>query len=194
MKLFASILSAVVLFATPVFAGGHIVWNADREQSVVAFGSIKKNTVGEVHQFTNVSGTVKEQGAMTITIDLSSVQTNIDIRNERMIKHVFQEGKATATITGQIDMDEVNGLQVGDTMIVELEAELAFAGSKNDIEANMLIARLADNKVLVTTADFIMISTEDLGIDAGIDMLMKLAKLPGITRTVPVSVRAIFTK
>ena len=58
----------------------------------------------------------------------------------------------------------------------------------------MLVARLSENSVLVTTADFIMLSTEDLGINAGIDKLMTLAKLPGITRVTPVSVRMVFNK
>ena len=195
MKSLLALAGALTIaFISPVFAGGHIIWNAVPEQSRVAFGSVKKDTVGEVHHFNNVSGIVKEKGEMAITIDLSSVATNIDIRNERMGKFVFQENKATAVITGQIDMDEVNDMAVGDTKVVEIEAKLTFAGIENEIEANMLVARLSENKVLVTTEDFIMLSTEDLGIDAGIDKLMELAKLPGITRVTPVAIRMVFKK
>ena len=187
-------IGALFMVATPVWAGGHITWTADPTQSRVAFGSVKKDTVGEVHHFNTLSGTVKEKGAMTLTIDLASLQTNIDIRNERMQKHVFQEGKATATITGEIDMEELNSMAVGDTRVIEIEATLNFLGAENEVEANMLVARLGENKVLVTTEDFIMVSTEDLGIDPGVDMLQKLAKLSGITRVTPVAVRAVFTK
>ena len=58
----------------------------------------------------------------------------------------------------------------------------------------MLVAPLSPNRVLVTTSDFIFVSTADLGIDEGVDMLMSLAKLPGITRTTPISVRMVFEK
>jgi len=195
MKLMKSLVCAAALMtATPVFAGGHITWNSIQEQSRIAFGSIKSNSTGEVHHFNNVTGVVKEKGDMVITIDLASLNTNIDIRNERITKHVFQDGKATAVITGQLDMDEVNGLKPGETKIVEVEVNLAFAGVENDIEANMLVARLSENRVLVTTEDFIMVSTEDLEIDAGIDQLMNLAKLPGITRVTPIAVRMVFEK
>jgi len=147
-----------------------------------------------VHHFTKVNGTVSDAGALNINIDLSSVQTNIDIRNERMTEHVFQSGKATATLSGEIDMSEVNGMKVGETKIMEIEATLSFVGVENDVDANMLVARLSENRVLVTTADFVMLSTEDLEIDPGINKLMELAKLPGITRVTPVSARMVFEK
>jgi len=195
MKLLSSLaVAAALMVATPATAGGHITWNSVDAESRVAFGSVKKNSVGEVHHFNKVSGMVKEKGEMAITIDLSSVATNIDIRDERMAKHVFQDGKATAVITGNIDMEEVDSMKPGETKVIEIEANLAFAGVDSEIEAEMLVARLSEDRVLVSTADFIMLSTEDLGITAGVDMLKKLAKLPGITRVTPVAIRMVFQK
>ena len=177
-----------------VFAGGHAKWSAVEDQSRIAFGSIKKDTVGEVHHFEGVTGTVGEDGKLTLAVDLGSVETNIDIRNERMLEHVFQGGKAKAMVSGEIDLDEVKDLKPGDTSIIDFEGVLAFAGINVDVEAEMLVARLAENRVLVSTADFIMVSTEDLGIDPGVNKLMELAKLPGITRDTPVAVRVVFEK
>lgn len=195
MKLFASVAVAASLLITgSVFAGGHAKWTAVEDQSRIAFGSIKKDTVGEVHHFEGVTGTVGEDGKLTLAVDLASVETNIDIRNERMLEHVFQAGKATAMVSGEIDLEEVKDLKPGDTSIVDFEGVLAFAGVNIDVEAEMLVARLAENRVLVSTADFIMVSTEDLGIDAGVSKLMELAKLPGITRVTPVAVRIVFEK
>lgn len=195
MKILSGLaFAAALMTATVASAGGHITWKSVDSESRVAFGSVKKNVAGEVHHFEKVTGVVKEKGDMVITIDLGSVQTNIDIRNERMAEHVFQKGKATAAITGVIDMSEVNALKPGETKVIEIEAKLTFAGVENEIDAEMLVARLSEDRVLVTTADFIMLSTEDLGIDAGVDKLMKLAKLPGITRVTPVAIRMVFQK
>ena len=185
---------ASLLMTGSVFAGGHAKWTAVEDQSRIAFGSIKKDTVGEVHHFEGVTGTVGEDGKLTLAVDLASVETNIDIRNERMMEHVFQGGKAKAMVSGEIDLDDVKDLKPGDTSILDFEGVLTFAGVSVDVEAEMLVARLAENRVLVSTADFIMISTEDLGIDAGINKLMELAKLPGITRVTPVAVRVVFEK
>ena len=195
MKLFASVAVAASLLMTgSVFAGGHAKWTAVEDQSRIAFGSIKKDTVGEVHHFEGITGTVGEDGKLTLAVDLASVETNIDIRNERMLEHVFQGGKAKAMVSGEIDLDEVKDLKPGDTSIIDFEGVLAFAGVNVDVEAEMLVARLAENRVLVSTADFIMVSTEDLGIDPGVNKLMELAKLPGITRVTPVAVRVVFEK
>ncbi|MEL6504557.1 MAG: YceI family protein [Pseudomonadota bacterium] len=195
MKILSGLaLAATLILGTPALAGGHIVWKSVDNESQIAFGSIKSNETGEVHHFNKVSGVVKEKGEMALTIELGSVETYIDIRNERMTEHVLKGDKPTATITGTIDMEEVNGLKPGETKLLEIEAQLSFAGIDNDIDANMLVARLSEDRVLVTTADFIMVSTEDLGINSGIDTLMKLAQLPSITRVTPVSVRMVFEK
>ncbi len=47
---------------------------------------------------------------------------------------------------------------------------------------------------MVSTKDMVFISTEDAGVSAGVDKLMELAQLPGITRTVPVTARLMFTQ
>jgi hypothetical protein len=194
MKRFAFAAALSTVLALPALAGGHANWTAVDGFSQVAFGSVKNDDNGEVHHFNGVTGSVTESGELTVSVDVTSVETYIDIRNERMVEHVFDKGAATATLTGQIDMEALNGMAVGETKIMEIEGTLAFAGAENKVYPNMLIARLAEDRVLVTTADFLMISTADLGITAGIDTLMELAGLDGITRVTPVSIRMIFEK
>ncbi|WP_300057634.1 YceI family protein [uncultured Roseobacter sp.] len=185
---------ALALCASAAPAGGHANWTSVDADSRVAFGSIKLDTVGEIHHFNGVSGTVSEAGALTVSIDLSSVETYIDIRNDRMMEHVFQAGTASAVLTGEIDMAAVTDLAVGATTVMGVEGTLAFAGVETDVETDMLVARLGEDRVLVSTADFIMLSTDDLGIDTGVDTLMELASLPGITRVSPVAIRMVFEK
>lgn len=194
MKYLTSLLcGAALMMAAPAFAGD-TVWKSVAEQSRVAFGSIKNEANGEVHRFSDVSGTVKNTGELVMSIDLASVETNIDIRNERMVEHVFQKGAATAKITGELDMEEFNDLKAGETKNVEIQATLTFAGIENDLDVEVLVARLSDNRVLVTTSDFIMLSTEDLGIEDGLNILKQLASLSGITRVTPVAVTMVFEK
>ena len=191
MTLLKTLTCAAALTASTALAAGAETWTST--EGSVAFGSIKKDTVGEIHHFTNVSGEVTSDGSLTITIDLASAETNIDIRNERMQEHVFA-GMAEAVFSGSVDMSEVDGLAVGDTTLAYVEGDLSFGGIEAFVDADMLVARLAENRVLVTTADFIMVSTEDLGINAGVDKLMELASLPGITRVTPISIRMILEK
>jgi hypothetical protein len=190
----ATVATLMTTLANFAYAGGHANWASVPDQSSVGFGSIKKDTVGEVHHFEDVSGTVSEAGELAVSINLGSVETYIDIRNERMIEHVFQAADAKATLAGEVDMDEFNDLAVGETTLTDFEGVLSLGGLEADIEAELLVARLTEDRVLVTTANMIMLSTADLGFDAGIDTLMQLAKLPGITRVTPVTVRMVFEK
>ena len=187
-KLMKVAFAAVLAMGTSVAAES---WTLDASTSKIAFGSVKKDSVGEVHSFESLTGTVGADGSVAVEIDLSSAQTNIDIRNERMIEHVFKKAKA-ANLNASIDMDELKALSVGATTLIDVEGVLSFLGANIDIEAEMFVARLSDTQVLVTTNDLIWLSTEDAGITAGIDKLMELAELPGITRTAPVTMRLIF--
>lgn len=184
---------AAVAFATAVFADGHAAqsWTLDGDASHIAFGSIKDDTVGEVHSFETLSGTVLTDGSATVEIALGSVETNIDIRNERMIEHVFKAAPS-ATLNAKIDMNEVAGLAVGKTAAIDLEGVLSFLGADVDIESVMFVVRLSETSVMVTTNDMLFLSAEDIGIDVGVTKLMELADLPGITRTSPVTLRLIF--
>ena len=181
-------LSAAILFSGSAFAD---TWTLDGDNSRLAFGSVKKDKIGEVHNFEKLSGSVAADGSVTVEIDLTSVQTNIDIRNERMNEHVFG-GKATALLTAQIDMAEMKALAVGGMSTIDIEGALGFLGQSVDIETEMFAIRVSETQVVVTTNDMLFVSAEDLGISAGIDKLMALAKLPGITRTSPVTVRMVF--
>lgn len=166
-------------------------WTLDPGLSNVTFASIKNNYTGENHSFGDVSGTVSETGVVNISLGLASVETNIDIRNERMIEHVFNAA-TKATVTAQIDMAELNDLAVGESTIIETYGDLAMIGAETELEAKLFVMRLSESKVMVTTDGMIMLSTEDTGVDAGIDVLQELAGLDSITRVSPVTMRLMF--
>ena len=179
---------AICLTATSVAAES---WIMDGDASVVGFGSVKKDTIGEAHTISGVSGTVTADGTVNVTLDLTSVQTNIDIRNERIGEHVFAS-ETTAMLTATVDMAALEALNVGEHMVTEVEGDLTLLGNAIPVYLDMFIMRTADGQVLATSNSMLFVSTEEAGIDAGIDMLMQLADLPGITRTFPVTMRFLF--
>lgn len=181
---------AVCLSAGAALADG---WTLDPGMSDVSFGSIKNDYVGETHHFGKVGGTVADDGTVTLTVDLTSVQTNIDIRNERMVQYVFTDAP-TATITARIDMAEVQTLEIGEAMNVDSTGTLSLMGTDTDLDASFFVLRLRDDRLLVTTNGTIMLSTEDAGIDAGIDKLQELAGLDSIARVSPITLRLVFDR
>ncbi|MEM6896029.1 MAG: YceI family protein, partial [Pseudomonadota bacterium] len=163
----------------------------DGANSKVGFGSVKSDFIGEAHSFSGLSGTVSEDGTVDITLDLATLETNIDIRNERMQEHVFKMAP-DAKLMAEVDMEAMENLEVGGTMMSVVEGTLMFLGQEVFVDLPVVAARLSDEQVLIMSDGVTYLSTEELGVDAGVDVLMDLAGLERIDRAVPVTVRFMF--
>ena len=172
----------------------HSSWNLVSEQSKVAYGSIKKNSVGEVNHFTALSGQLSAAGEVKVTIDLNSVETHIGIRNQRMVKHVFGGDTGKAVLSTTIKPAFLDSLLPGEPKSIGVAGKLNYLGTVIDINTTMLVVKLSNSRIMAVTDEMIMVKTADLGVEPAIDKLMELAALSGITRVVPVTVRLVFDK
>ena len=178
--MFKSIAATACLLAMSATTALAEDWTLNGNNSVISFGSIKNNYNGEAHTFSDLSGSVSADGTATVEIGLASVQTNIDIRNERMIEHVFQKA-ATATLNATVDMAAFEGLAVGESTVTEIEGDVSLLGTETPVYMDVFVMRLDEENVMVSTQSMMFVSTEDLGVDAAIDILQDLASLDGIT-------------
>lgn len=190
-KIYQLALPALLLCLASLDAWSAHSWQLNAEASKIAYGSIKQEKIGEVNHFKSIDGQISSSGDVRININLASVETNIGIRNERLLKHVFKD-QLTATLTATINMRAVEALPVGGSTTLAVSGVLTFSEKQVPITTDFFIARLGKEKLLATTNSMIMLSTEALGVNKGIDTLMGLAKLQSITRVVPVSVRLVF--
>ncbi|MEM7439283.1 MAG: YceI family protein [Pseudomonadota bacterium] len=183
----------VTTLALSTFAlGAHAeTWTFDSSNSRISFGSVKQGDIGESHGLSGIKGTVSADGAVTATIDLSTVDTDIDVRNERMIKHVFKNAP-DAKLTATLDMDALKAMAPGDTTTILVEGALEFLGEEIPLDVDMFVMRATGDKVVAVSDGMVYLSTEELGINAGIDMLKEIAGLDSITRATPVSIRFVF--
>lgn len=183
-------LTTALLAATMPFAAFAGDWTLDGEASKLVFGSIKKDKVGESHNFSGLSGGVAD-GVANVSVDLASLETWIDIRNERMAEYVFK-GMDPATLTAPIDVAALEALAPGESKVMDIDATLALGPVTADVEASVFALRVSETRAMITTDEIVWISTEELGVDAGVDKLMELAELSSITRAVPVTFRLAF--
>ena len=157
--------------------------------------SVKQGTTGEVHYFTEAQGAVSNQGTVSLSIDTTSVETGIDVRNERMVDYLFQSAVfPTATLSMKIDMEQLSEMEVGETRQVFVTGSLSLVGQSGDVEAELLVSRIADDKVLVATLQPVVVQAETFDLIAGIDTLRELAELSSISAAVPVSAVLVFVK
>lgn len=170
-------------------------WTLEPMASHLSFASVKEGDIGEVNHFTSLEGAISEDGAATVTVDLASVETWIDIRNERMREFLFKVDRfPTATITAKLDLDALADLPVGATTALDLPVTLTLNGEESGVDTSVTVARLGEDKVMVVSREIVMIDASLYGYEDGIRKLMELAGLSSISAAVPVSFVLVFTQ
>lgn len=169
-------------------------WQLASDQSNVGFVSVKAGDVGEAHSFKTLEGSVAPDGAVNIGIDLASVETGVDIRNQRMRDMLFEvTGFPKATLSAKIDPAAVSALKPGERKALAVPVTLDLHGTTNTIEARLMVTRLAGNSMLVETASPLIIDAGAVGLGAGVEKLRAVANLPAISAAVPVTASLVFT-
>ena len=162
-------------------------WVVD-EASRIGFVSIKNNVVGENNAFERVSGRISGAGAVAVNIDLTSVETGVGIRNERLQKMLFNVASfPKATVSAQLTQDQLNALESGGNAAASVAVAVTLHGNTVSKMADLTAARTGDT-VRVTTTQPIVISASEFGLEAGVAALQSIAGLNAISRSIPVTV------
>ncbi|MEM9669602.1 MAG: YceI family protein [Pseudomonadota bacterium] len=197
----AAALSACIESAPPTEAPPPVEaeltgpWTLNPEASALTYLSIKSNNIAEVNTFGELSGSVSEDGAASISINLNSVNTNVDIRNERM-RNVFFETETypAATVTTDIDMAQFTDIDIGDSVAVPLRFDISLHGATRAYDFDAEVTRLGANKVLVDSDAPLILYPEDFDLIDGLAQLQALAGIDAITPIVPVNVSFVFER
>lgn len=162
-------------------------WTLNMENSNLSYGSIKKNSIGESNHFQHLEGRITEQGEITLMIDLSSVETWVDIRNSRMKEFLFQTiDFPVATLRGQVDMEKFNHLKVGQQHSFDMSFDFDLHGQTQTIDTELVILRLSEKTVTVLPNGIIFLDVEKFNLLSGLKKLQELAKLTSISSSVPI--------
>ncbi|ABC27161.1 conserved hypothetical protein [Hahella chejuensis KCTC 2396] len=183
------LLAGLCCISSSVFAN----WQLNNEESKLSFISIKATDVAEVHHFGQLSGSINDAGEAILEIDLNSVATNIDIRNERMKKELFQTGQfPKATYSVKLDPELLKKAAPGASIVTSLDGSLELHDVKKEVKAEVVINRVSDKQVVVSTLQPLVINAADFALKDGVMKLKDIAKLPSISISVPVTFNLTF--
>lgn len=170
-------------------------WALDAAGSRLTYVSIKAGEVAEDNRFEKLAGTVAADGTATLDINLASVNTGVDIRNERMRDIFFEVAdNPKAVVTTKLDPKVFAGLAVGKSIIRPLTATVALKGATSEVATEVLVTRVAADRVTVVPTAPVIISTDMFGLTDELGELRALAQLPSITPAVPVTFVLAFTR
>ena len=172
-------------------------WKLDTTASTVSFVSVKNASVVESHYFTSVDGRASktDQGALNVEvrIDLTSVETLIPIRNDRMLAMLFETASfPRAVISARIPVDSISSTPVGGSKSMTISAQLDLHGSKVNMEIPLTVVKVAPDSFYVTSQKAVVINASQFSLAAGIEALREVAGLKSITMAVPVSFGLLF--
>lgn len=172
----------------------HADWVLNNEKTSVNFISIKKSSAGEIHKFNSVTGSLNGNKAR-ISIDLSSVDTNIPIRNDRMKTMLFEVANfSSADITTTIDQSRLKNMKDGGSYQKEMKLQLSLHGKTKELSSLVQVTKLSDNRILVYSIHPVIINAADYNLTDGIEALRKVAKLSAISAAIPVTFNLVFNK
>lgn len=182
---------ALLLFSTDSFSE----WNLDNEESKFNFLSIKASDIAEIHTFKKLNGTVKENGEAEIVIDLTSLETLIPIRNERINKLLF-ETEIFQKVTFKLDVNLASILLIkeGESSNLNYRGVLDFKGKKFSIPVHLSVTRLNKSSFLVSSFKPVLLNTDRLGLSNGMESLRVIAGLSNISKSVPITFSLTFRK
>ncbi|WP_017664335.1 YceI family protein [Porphyrobacter sp. AAP82] len=170
-------------------------WTLDPATSRLAYVSIKAGEVAENNRFDTLSGSVAADGTASLGIDLASVSTGAEIRDERMREVFFAVAEnPAATVTAKLDPARFAGLAVGQSVLRPLKAEVTIKGASAEVETEVLVTRTAEDRVLVVSAAPVIVSTDMFGLTDELGELRAMAQLPSITPAVPVTFTLAFRR
>ena len=168
-------------------APAHADWMV-QDTSQIGFVSIKNNSIGENNVFQRVSGSISEAGMVAVAIDLTSVETGVGIRNERLQTMLFDVASfPSATVKATLTPAQVMALRGGGTVTESVALDVSLYGTTVSKTAELLVSVL-DDDVRVTSTQPIMITAQDFGLESGVAALQKIAGLSAISRSIPITV------
>lgn len=170
-------------------------WTLDPASSHLSYVSLKAGEIAEANRFDRLSGTVAADGTARIEIALASVNTGVGVRDERMREIFFQVAEyPTAVVTAALDPATFAGIDVGQVTVRPLAATLALKGMEAPIETEVQVARVSEDRVLVTPTRPVIITTDMFGLTDELGELRALAQLPSISPAVPVTFSLAFRR
>jgi len=175
---------ALALAAGPAIAG----WTMDPARSHLSFVSIKAKDVGEVNTFKEMTGTITDDGQVTVSMFLDSVETLIPIRNERMREFLFETTNyKDATLTAKVEPASIAEMQPGQIQQITAEGNLSLHGETQPMIISMQAAKLDDGAVMVAGTKPLIVDAAKFGLSDGVEKLREIAGLASISHAVPVT-------
>jgi polyisoprenoid-binding protein YceI len=168
-------------------------WAIDPAQSSLNFVTTKAGQagvagIGEVQSFKRFTGGMDASGQVKLMIDLVSIDTGVEIRDDRM-RNMLWNVKATpqATFSAKLAADQMLMIAGAASTDVDVAGQLELAGQIKPVAAKLRVSRLGNDKIMVVTRAPILVNSNDFGLRAGVEAMRDVMGLNFLSASAPVT-------
>ena len=178
-------------FVTTTHAGE---WVLNNKASTLNFITTQNASKTEVQTFKKIQGKISGT-KVTLSVDLSSVDTGTAILDERLRELFFNIAKfPAATVTIEIKKSDIYPMKPGQIKNLELDATITLQGITQTMPVKLQVVELDKNRRLVFSSYPIIINLKNFNLLKGVNALRDIANLKSINAAVPVTFSLLFTK
>ena len=131
---------------------------------------------------------------MRLSVDANSVNTGVEIRDERVRLHVFDSGNHPHIIFTAKLNKAIETLKIGEPVVQELTGTLTIRGIENPLTAELLVIRGSADTLLVQTLRPLLLDASNYNMSEGFEQLRTLVNLFNIPQIIPVSIKLVLSK
>ncbi|MEN0036821.1 MAG: cellulase family glycosylhydrolase [Cellvibrio sp.] len=174
-------------------AANNAAWSLDTTASYLNFVTTKNTSNVEVHNFTTINGSISSANVATLTIDLSTVNSGVALRDQRMRDLLFDVVNfPSATVTVPVPATLISSLAVGQSATTDISATLNLHGVNGTITTKVSVQKLSSNRVLVQSLSPILVKAGDYALADGVEALRAAVGIASINVSVPVDFALVF--
>lgn len=185
-------LSFAALFLSLISMTAQADWELNNADSSLYYVTSKAAAISEVNSFASLNGTINNTEA-TLQIDLSSVDTAIEIRDQRVRDILFEiQSFPTATISISVSSDVLSNMAVGSSTTANYNYNLNLHGVSRDLSADLRITKTSANRIEVQPAQPIILGAGLFNLAEGVEALREIAGLASINPNVVVDFSLVY--
>jgi hypothetical protein len=183
------------LIAALVSSGVHADWALDGAASSFYYVTSKAAAVSEVNSFGGLSGSIANDGTAMLMIDLKTVNTAVEVRDQRMRDIAFKVAEfPMAHVTVKVDAAALDAMAPGAMSAASYEASVNMHGVTAAIPAELRVIKVDADTVLVQTAKPLLVAASAVGLAEAVEELRTVANLPSINPQVVVDFSLTYNK
>ena len=175
-------------------------WQVDNARSSFTFVTTKAgqpgtNAITEVSSFKRVAGGVSSVGQIEMLVDLTSIDTGFEIRDDRVKSMLFNVGVTPqAKFTAKIESSTIRSIPANGFKDVDVAGQLTISGQTKPVAARLRVSQLGAGALQVATIAPIVINANDYGIGKGVEALREIMGLNLLSPAAPVSFNLVMNE